>query len=360
MKFKIFILIPSLSPVGPVKGAIALANQLVTDNKVVLVAIKPGLGASAHVDPRVKLVCLYEYASTLFSKAKEYRSLFRRPEDGHVLVSISMGFSADIVNFFCKGLALTVSSVRGNLPVNYKLDYGKKGLLLAYFHLFILRRFELITAMTMEMSNQIIKFTKRQPEIIGNFIDETALLPYLAAPKPLSKRINIVFVGSLSVRKCPLLLIDAVKTLRDRGYDLSLDMLGDGPLRDDVNSKVKAYGLSDVIKVHGQIGSPFSIVRNASVFVLPSLSEGVSRAAMEALFLGTPVVIRAVDGNHSLVEDGFNGAIFKDDDELMDSILRAVNLSADDKTQNFLPSYYRQSTETYKFLKLLKSNYDKT
>lgn len=360
MKFKIFILIPSLSPVGPVKGAIALANQLATNNEVILVSIKSGLGASAHIDARVNLVSLYEHASTIFSKAKIYRSFFKHSVEGQVVVSLSMGFSADFINYFCKGLALIVSSVRGNLPVNYKLDYGNKGLLLAYFHLFMLRRFDLVTAMTKEMSNQIRKFTKREPEIIGNFIDETALLPYLAVPKPLNKKINFVFVGSLTIRKCPLLLIDTVKILRDRSFDVSLDILGDGPLRNQVLSRINDHDLNDVTIVHGQVENPFRKIRNASVFVLPSLSEGVSRAAMEALFLGTPVVIRAVDGNHALIKDGFNGTMFKDDDELVDAMLRAVNLHADDKTQNFLPNHYRQSTETNKFLKLMEFNYGRT
>ncbi|MDC3278796.1 glycosyltransferase [Litorivicinus sp.] len=360
MIFKFFILIPSLSPVGPVKGAIALANQLVTNYEVILVSIKRGSGASAYIDSRVKLVSLFEYGSTIFSKAKVYMSFLKHSEEGQIVVSLSMGFSADFINNFCKGLAFIVSSVRGNLPVNYKLDYGNKGLLLAYFHLFMLRRFDLVTAMTIEMSHQIGKFTKRKPEVIGNFIDEAALLPYLAAPKPLNKRISFVFVGSLTIRKCPLLLIDAIKTLVDRDYDVSLDMLGDGPLKNQVLSRVDTHGLSDVIRVHGQVENPFSEIRKATVFVLPSLSEGISRASIEALFLGTPVVVREVDGNHALIEKGFNGAIFKNDDELVDAMLMAVTLKANDKTQNFLPSNYRQATETNKFIHLMEFNNGRT
>ena len=52
MKFTIFHCCPSLNPAGPVKGAIALANQLVIDNEVLLVSLKPGSGASTHIDPK--------------------------------------------------------------------------------------------------------------------------------------------------------------------------------------------------------------------------------------------------------------------------------------------------------------------
>lgn len=357
MKFKIYILVPSLSPAGPIKGAIALANQLVINNEVLLVSLKSGTGASTHIDSKVKLFCLHQFTANMLYKLKIYRSFLKEPAKNQVIVSISIGFSADLFNLFCKSLALTVSSVRGNLPVNYKLDYGKKGLLLAYFHLYLLRRFHLVIAMTKEMSSQIKRFIGREPEIIGNFIDEKALLPYLTTPNPFNKRIKFVFVGSLSERKCPLLLVDAVKKMRDAGHNVFLDMLGDGPLRAKIVFKIEAYGLSDVIKLHGQVGVPYKIVRNSSAFVLPSLSEGISRAAMEALFLGIPVVMRAVDGNQVLVKEGFNGAMFEGDDELMDAMLRAVNLRANNKQQNFLPNHCRQITQTSKFLKLLERSY---
>ena len=53
MKRNIFILVPSPSPSGPVKGAYALANALVKERDVTLVSLKPGPGVSATLDSRV-------------------------------------------------------------------------------------------------------------------------------------------------------------------------------------------------------------------------------------------------------------------------------------------------------------------
>ena len=139
---------------------------MVIDNEVLLVSLKPGPGASTHIDSKVKLVFLHKFSTNMLHKLKIYRSFLRGTAKDQVVVSVSMGFSADLVNLFCERLALTVSSVRGNLPVNYMLDYGKIGLLLAYFHLYMLRRFHVVTAMTKEMSAQIRKLVGRNLRLL--------------------------------------------------------------------------------------------------------------------------------------------------------------------------------------------------
>ena len=81
----------------------------------------------------------------------------------------------------------------------------------------------------------------------------------------------------------------------------------------------------------------------ASVMVLPSYSEGISRAAMEALYLGIPCVMRNVDDNKALIEERNNGALFESDIELPDSILRANKIFNKNKTRiPLLPKAFRK------------------
>jgi glycosyltransferase involved in cell wall biosynthesis len=84
------------------------------------------------------------------------------------------------------------------------------------------------------------------------------------------------------------------------------------------------------------------------VFVLPSLSEGAPRAALEALFLGVPCVLRNVDGNACLVSSGVNGVLFQTDDQLLEAIKGAVvlarklrGIAGDGKKNNLLPDRNR-------------------
>ena len=350
-----FIILPSLIPTGPVKGAIALANQLIDFGNVYLILLKPGSGAAAPIDNRIVLISLWNQASTFLGKIKFYRSLLRNLQTHGQLVSVSMCFSADLLNLFASNQALICSSIRGNLFVNYRMDYGFVGILLAYLHFFILRRFHIVSCLTTEMSTQVSRFLGYHPPVVGNFLDEAPLKIYRDQPKS-SRSSRFVFVGSLTNRKRPELVIHSLKTLHDKGYLFGLDIIGDGPLMPSIRALVAELGLTHYVHLHGHLDQPYSVIRNSDAFVLPSLSEGVSRAAMEALFLGTPCVLRRVDGNQSLIKSGFNGILFDTDSDLVLAMLDVLRLNLP-LNSNLLPVSFGQVSQTMTFLHILDHAY---
>ena len=104
---------------------------------------------------------------------------------------------------------------------------------------------------------------------------------------------------------------------------------------------------------NGQIENPYPLISVADVFVLPSLSEGISRASLESLYLGIPCVLRNVDGNKELIQDGLNGKLFNDDDDLPNAMLIAAEIRRKKhKTVCLLPKKYRQQNAVNKFLQL--------
>ena len=349
------IIIPSLVPSGPVKGAIALANKLVNRGSVHLVVLKSGPGPSAEIDERVHHTYLWHYSHFFPAKIYHYRQLLAQLSQSAQLISISFCFSADLLNFFCRNKALICTSVRGNLPVNYHMDYGLKGLLLSCFHLFMLRRFHIVFTMTSEMSKQVSRFIGYRPPIVGNFIDEFPLYRYRDVPKPTSSPC-FIFVGSLTTRKRPDLLIHSLKVLHNEGYLPTLDIVGDGPLMQPMLSLAADLGLSDYVNFHGHLEQPYSLVRASDALVLPSMSEGMSRAAMEALFLGTPCVLRRVDGNQSLITSGFNGILFDTDGDLPNAMVKVLQLRISPFTK-LLPSSCSQDVQTLKFLRILDQSF---
>lgn len=351
----VFILVPSFDPTGPVKGACALANILVELYPVTLVALKDPPHQQQMPVVKDGVVCrsLAEVAGWRH-KLAAYKALLRQAcfANGERPVSVSLCFSADLINAFCTSEAATAASVRSNLFKDYRMGYGLPGLPLALFHFLLLNRFSQVIAMTNSMAKQIGRFVSREPVVIGNFVDENFLKPYRRQSP--TGEYRFVFLGSLTARKQPLLLVQAMARLLERGVEARLDMVGGGPLADDVQRRVAQLGLEDRVVLHGHLSDPYPLLAGADVMVLPSLSEGLSRASLEALYLGVPCVLRDVDGNGELISEGVNGSLFVDEDALAESMLAAAKLRKSEASRrSLLPEVFQQAYAEGCYFKLI-------
>ena len=156
---------------------------------------------------------------------------------------------------------------------------------------------------------------------IHNFIEEKKLLASFDKEINSNKRMSFVYVGGLVNRKDPFSLIKAFEKICFKD-NLILDIIGSGPLLKQIKNYIREKNLVNHINLHGFLSNPYEIVSKSDVFVLPSHSEGTPRAAMEALFLGIPCVLRNVEGNSELIDSELkNGKLFDFDDELPDILL---------------------------------------
>ncbi len=355
MKREIFILLPAPVPAGPVKGAYALANALAGSRNVTLVTLRAGGGAEAPLDSRVRAVSLAEHRS-MSRKREAYRELLERAGGRGAAASISMCFSADWVSMACRRSAVTCVSIRGNLVRNYCGDYGLPGVPLAIIHLASVCQADHVVAMTHIMARQIARYSRHRAQVIGNFVDEDALESWRTTGRN-TGRPRCVFLGSLSARKQPLLAVQAVAELRRRGIDLELDIIGDGPMRSAVQREIERLQLGDIVRLRGFLPNPHALLGTADVLLLPSLSEGISRACLEALHLGVRCVLRAVDGNSELIASGRNGELFETDRELPDALSRVLALARQGTAAraSLLPPAFRQHTAAQAYLDLVES-----
>ncbi len=348
----IVIVVPSLHPAGPIKGAIALANALVRERSVTLFAVKPGPGADAPIAPQVTVLApgIREgFRSRRAALQAQLAASGGRP--GAAVISFCL--SADGLALTCRRHARTICSVRGNLPRNYRFDYGPLGVVVAAAHLTALRLADAAVAMSEPMARQVARYVGRRPAIIGNFVDENPLTALRQPPSAAGTPLRFAFLGNLSRRKQPLLVLDAIASLAGQGQSVALDVVGDGPLSNSMAGAVASRGLGGSVTLHGHMASPFSVLAGSDAFVLPSLSEGLSRAALEALHLGVPAVLRDVDGNRELVRNGQNGCLFDDDRDLAGAMIRAAGLRRSANViASLLPAAFRQAQCAEKYLAL--------
>src|SRR5205814_1688916 len=82
-----------------------------------------------------------------------------------------------------------------------------------------------------------------------------------------------------------------------------------GPCREDLARRARELGLSGHVRFLGEVRDIAELLARASLFVLPSLTEGVSLTLLEAMARGIPVVATRVGGNAEVVMDGETGLL---------------------------------------------------
>jgi len=129
----------------------------------------------------------------------------------------------------------------------------------------------------------------------------------------------ILFVGRIGVIKNISLLIESFKILTGQFPNIELIILGDGPLKEPLKSKInKDSDLSTKIHFLDADANPYPIIKNASLIVLPSFSEALPTVIIESFVFGKTVVSTPTLGARDLLENGRLGYIsesFNDSNE---------------------------------------------
>ncbi len=119
----------------------------------------------------------------------------------------------------------------------------------------------------------------------------------------------LVFAGRLDPQKNLEGLLDAVQPLLVRHPDLHVLLIGDGPLRGQLESRVAAGGLRHRVTLSGLVEDVAPYLRTADIFVLPSLGEGMPNALLEAMATGLPCIATRIGGCTDLIRDGESGVL---------------------------------------------------
>ena len=110
--------------------------------------------------------------------------------------------------------------------------------------------------------------------------------------------------AALSDEKGHATALEAVRILSADLPQLTWAMAGEGPARAGLEARIAALGLRSRVRLLGQVDDIPSLLREATVAVLPSYSEGLGTAALEAMAVGVPVVGSAVGGLGDLLSGG--------------------------------------------------------
>jgi glycosyltransferase involved in cell wall biosynthesis len=141
---------------------------------------------------------------------------------------------------------------------------------------------------------------------------------------------GVVVVGTvtrLSPQKAPLDFVAAAAQVAAQRRDAYFVIVGDGPLRAEVEAQVSALGLAERVRLTGLRRDVPDLLHSFDVFALTSLWEGLPRVLPQAMAAGLPVIATAVDGNVEAVTDGVNGLLVPAGDPaaMASALLRMVD-----------------------------------
>ncbi|MDP1946751.1 MAG: glycosyltransferase [Nitrospirota bacterium] len=126
--------------------------------------------------------------------------------------------------------------------------------------------------------------------------------------RPVSSPV-IASIGRLSAEKGHADLIDAIGIVSGLGHKVSLVLIGDGPERSKLSEQIRALGLERSVHLPGYIREPQRMLEDIDLMVLPSHTEGLPNAALEALLMEVPVLATRVGGTPEVITDGETGRL---------------------------------------------------
>lgn len=121
--------------------------------------------------------------------------------------------------------------------------------------------------------------------------------------------IRLLSVGRLTTQKAFEVSIDAMKLLKDDGYNVRWYVLGDGNQRKMLEDKLEKLGLQKDFLLPGAVSNPYPFMRQADIYVHASRFEGKSIAIQEAQIIGMPIVASDCSGNREQIISGEDGLL---------------------------------------------------
>lgn len=153
-------------------------------------------------------------------------------------------------------------------------------------HAFTLRHADAFAAVSKATAERLIKGKDRHCALIPPGIRLEEWPRRAGAPKGPPWR--LLMVARFDAVKNHLFAVKVARRLREAGFDFVLDLIGDGPLRRQVENEVARLNLEGVVRLQGLQDDVASWMRGAHLLLLPSLSEGAPRVLLEAAAVGLP------------------------------------------------------------------------
>jgi glycosyltransferase involved in cell wall biosynthesis len=161
--------------------------------------------------------------------------------------------------------------------------------------------------------------------IINNYIECEAVIR--SEIKPIKR---LAYLGRLASQKRVHFLLEALRVLRDNGYDLTLSIHGHGPLREGLMEYADHLGLAEYVYFSGAYKKVADVLADVDLVVLPSEWEGMPNVVLECGVLGIPIIGSDAGGMKDIEESLSQGQFtsIRSKEDLYRLLIKWINKSS--------------------------------
>ncbi len=177
---------------------------------------------------------------------------------------------------------------------------------------FIVKNSDMLIAVSKGIKKDLVNAYGISPDrvyVSGNGVNTERFSPIKKIFMNEVKKLNILWVGRFSDFKGERDLIYACNILREKRINFQLVMIGDGDGSRQASQYIIDQYLGNNIEIIPNIPNTLisEYYRNAHIFILPSVSEGMPKVVLEAMACGCPIIVSDIPGCRELVKSNKNG-----------------------------------------------------
>jgi glycosyltransferase involved in cell wall biosynthesis len=172
----------------------------------------------------------------------------------------------------------------------------------------------------------VLKLPARRLRVIYNGMVVPPLRPYTPPDLSQGGPIALITVGRLIREKGHSDLLKAMPTLIASYPNITLSIVGAGPLYQDLQQQIAELGLQASVQLLGARSDVFDLLQRSDIFVFPSISEGLPLAPLEAMAYGVPLVAADIPALREIVDPDVHGILVPPHkpDQLAEGILKLL------------------------------------
>jgi len=147
----------------------------------------------------------------------------------------------------------------------------------------------------------------------------------------INSEIKLLFVGTITPNKRPLVAVKTMEILREKGYNLKLNLIGDGSQVDEIKEYIDSKKLNDYVSILGKM-NPNEVIeyfKSSHFLVFMSMSEGWPKVVAESMWWGCLPVTTNVSCVKQMVDDGKRGILIEPEPDIVANAIEKMTKNPD-------------------------------